>query len=86
MQSLSPEQPRTSDRFQKTRARILDAAARMAGRGHMARALLGDLQVDASRFRETFGFAQSHGLAASIAESGRQYRRLRSGGAGGHAQ
>lgn len=67
-------------------AAILDAAARMAGRGHMARALLGDLQVDASRFRETFGFAQSHGLAASIAESGRQYRRLRSGGAGGHAQ
>src|SRR5690606_40395175 len=42
-------------------AAILDAAARMAGRGHMARALLGDLQVDASRFRETFGFAQSHG-------------------------
>ncbi|MFN4102251.1 MAG: TetR family transcriptional regulator, partial [Pararhodobacter sp.] len=29
MQSLSPDQPRTSDRFQKTRARILDAAARL---------------------------------------------------------
>lgn len=29
MQTLSPDQPRTSDRFQKTRARILDAAARL---------------------------------------------------------
>lgn len=29
LQTISPAQPRTSDRFQKTRARILDAAARL---------------------------------------------------------
>lgn len=67
-------------------AAILDAMARMVNRGHVAAALLGDMQVDAGRFRETFGFVQERSLRTSILESGRQYRERLSGGEDGRTR
>lgn len=59
---------------------ILYAAARLAGRERLAAGLLGDLVVDASRFRKTFGFEELRGLPAAIRNSGALYRRMRAGG------
>lgn len=52
---------------------VLAAIARVLNREQVAASLLGDLRVDASRFRATFGFAQKQPLVAAIAESGRQF-------------
>lgn len=56
---------------------VLHGLARLAGRQKMADGLLGNLEVDSSRFRTTFGFAQDKSLVDSIAESGLKYRQLR---------
>ena len=52
---------------------ILVAAAKVAGKNHMAAALLGNLEVDASRFGREFRFSGSQTLEDAITESGRLY-------------
>lgn len=54
---------------------ILFGLARLVGRGQMAAGLLGNLVVDASRFRQTFNFSQEKSLTDSIRDSGADYRR-----------
>lgn len=49
---------------------IIRTAALLAGRGRLAAGLLGDLEVDSSRFRRTFGFDEASDLRAVIRESG----------------
>lgn len=56
----------------------LHALARWVGRQQMAAGLLDNLEVDASRFQRVFDFSEQKSLINSIAESGAQYRRLRS--------
>lgn len=57
---------------------LLSGAARLLGREREAAGLLGTLRVDASRFRETFGFSEPQRLVDAIEESGRAYREGRS--------
>lgn len=57
---------------------ILKTVAAAANRQQMAAGLLGDLRVDANRFRATFAFTPTQGLSASIAQSGSCYRRKQS--------
>lgn len=62
---------------------MIDAMARMVNRQHLSAGILGDMHVDASRFRGAFGFAQKQGLAMSIFESGRKYHSSSYGEGGG---
>lgn len=52
------------------------AIGRALNRQQMVAGLVGDLQIDSSRFRTTFGFKQPQNLTVSIAESGMRYRQL----------
>ena len=54
---------------------ILFRLARVVGREQMAAGLLGNLVVDASRFRQAFNFSQEKRLTDSIRDSGAGYRR-----------
>lgn len=56
---------------------LLTGAARLLGREREAAGLLGTLRVDASRFREKFGFTEPQDLVDAIVESGRAYRGSR---------
>lgn len=55
---------------------VLAAAARAVKQERRAAGLLGDLEVDASRFRETFGFTGSEGIREAIVASGQMYKQV----------
>ncbi len=61
--------------------KVLYSAARAVKQDRRAAGLLGDLEVDASRFRETFGFSASQGIREAIVASGQSYRQKRKTGA-----
>lgn len=63
-------------------AAVFRAIGQATNRQQMVAGLIGDLQIDSSRFRNTFSFKQPQGLAASIAESGMCYRQLASDSSG----
>lgn len=65
---------------------VLKVLAAAANRQQMAAGLLGDLRVDAGRFRATFDFTPTQDLAASIAQSGMCYRRPTSAGPSGNVE
>ena len=55
---------------------MLYLGGRTVNRQQMVSGLLGDLMVDSSRFRTTFGFKQLQDLSTSIAISGKSYQLL----------
>ncbi|HEX2839812.1 NAD-dependent epimerase/dehydratase family protein [Hyphomicrobium sp.] len=56
---------------------VLSAAARAVKQDRRAAGLLGDLEVDESRFQETFGFTASEGIREAIVASGQMYKQVR---------
>lgn len=58
---------------------LLAGMAKLARQEQRAAGLLGDLEVDASRFATTFGFPEAPDVRAAIRESGRQYHPIHSG-------
>lgn len=56
---------------------LLSASLALLGRREMAGSLFGRLEVDGSRFRDSFGWTPQHPTAEGITESGRAFLRLR---------
>lgn len=59
---------------------LLRGLMRAVNRQNLAASLLGNLVVDASRFRQTFNFQQPGSLICAITESGMLYRRISANG------
>ncbi|HXF67921.1 MAG TPA: hypothetical protein VNK67_14640, partial [Burkholderiales bacterium] len=59
--------------------RLLELAARAAGRGQEARRLLGSLEVDSALIRRELGWAPRHALEEGLAETARWFRAAGAG-------
>lgn len=66
--------------------RLLEIAARTAGRGEEARRLLGSLEVDAALIGRELGFVPRYGLAQGLAETARWFRSVGAAGADARAE
>lgn len=67
----------TRPRLLPVPAPLLAAPLRVAGKGNIADSLMGDLEVDSSRFRETFDWSPPENARDAIRRCGREYAAIR---------
>jgi len=58
---------------------LLTATLKLAGCGDIGQSLLGDLEIDSSRFRQTFGWSPPETVSEAIRRSGHEFAAMATG-------